>query len=71
MAPQFGHLRCLIAKQQRMPIGKKSKAQKTPKHVKSSSKIPTRHAGHPPTTTTCGGGGIGTVLCMCWDGIPG
>ena len=39
-APQFGHRRCLIARQQRTPRGKKKIAQKTPRHVKSSCKTP-------------------------------
>lgn len=33
-----------------MPTGNRNIAQHTPKHVKSSSRIPMRHAGQPPTT---------------------
>ena len=40
-APQFGHRRCLINRQQRIPSGKKRMAQRTPRHVKSSSNTPT------------------------------
>lgn len=52
VAPQFGHLLCLNARQKRIPIGKNIIAHRIPQQVKSSSKTPTLHAGHPPTTTT-------------------
>ena len=39
-APQLGHRRCRMMRQQRMPMGKKKIAQHTPRQVKSSSKTP-------------------------------
>ena len=40
MAPQLGQRLCLVARQQRMPSGKKKMAQKMPKQLKSSSRTP-------------------------------
>lgn len=48
IAPQFVHRFCLIAKQQRIPIGKKKMARKIAQQSKSSVKVPTRHRGQPP-----------------------
>lgn len=38
-----------------MPIGKNKMAHKIPRQVKSSSNIPTRHAGQAPTAIMGGG----------------
>ena len=39
--PQLGQRLCLMAKQHKIPRGKKKMAQQTPRHVKSSSSTPT------------------------------
>lgn len=39
-APQKLHRRCRSAKQQRIPMGKKNRAQHKPKQVNSVSNIP-------------------------------
>lgn len=49
-APQLVHRLFFKARQHKIPTGNRNMAQHTPKHVKSSSSIPMRHAGHPPTT---------------------
>lgn len=51
-------------KQQKIPIGKKSIAQRSPRQVKSSFNIPTLHAGQAPTIITSGSGTIIVVVCV-------
>lgn len=55
IAPQFEHLLFFKARQHSIPNGKKRMAHKIPRHVKSSSKMPTRHAGQAPTVIIAGG----------------
>lgn len=54
-APQFEHLLFLSARQHRIPNGKNNIAHKIPRQVKSSSRMPTRQAGHAPTAIIGGG----------------
>lgn len=69
VAPQLVHFFSLSNKQHKRPSGKNRIAQRSPRQVKSSSNIPTRHAGHAPTMITSGSGTIIVVVCVApYDG---